>query len=324
MGVLDSAILLGKETTYGTPATLTRGYEGHADALSRQVEYLESTGFRPGLQTIRSDRRKPVLQGAEGDLEVDFLNRGMGLFFDLAFGATSGPTQIGTTGVYETTFTTNATGPVSSATVQVIRSTVEASTQPFTYHGCMATSWTLAAEAGGLVMATLSFDAEDEDTSTAAGTPSYPANARPFDWTQVVVKVDGTPVDFSSFSVEAGNGLKTDRRFLRGSALKKKPVRSEVPELTGTLNGEFRDTDLYSKFVNGDVVALTITATGDTIGATASNFGFELSLPAVMLDGSTPAAALDDVTSQEVPFRVLWDGTNAAASLKITSDDSAL
>ena len=34
MSILDAAIMVGVESTYGTPATLTRAYEGKADTFT--------------------------------------------------------------------------------------------------------------------------------------------------------------------------------------------------------------------------------------------------------------------------------------------------
>ena len=40
--ILDNAIMVGKETTYGTPAVLSRAYEAQADTWAREQEALES------------------------------------------------------------------------------------------------------------------------------------------------------------------------------------------------------------------------------------------------------------------------------------------
>ena len=80
--ILDNAILVGKETTYGTPATLTRAFEAQADTWKREQDALESVGFRAGQQTLRSDRRKQINMGAAGAIELDALTSGLGLLLD--------------------------------------------------------------------------------------------------------------------------------------------------------------------------------------------------------------------------------------------------
>lgn len=320
--VLDAAILVGVESTYGTPAALTRAFEGKADAWKRSQEYLESVGFRGGMHTARSDRRKAVLMGAEGSLEVDFLTKGMGLLLSGLLGTVPTPTLVGTT-AYTQTHATSTDGPSRSYTFQVLRPTSAGALQAFTYHGAVPTGWTLTQEVGSNLALSVDFDAEDEDTVTAAGTPTYPATASPFDWTQAVVSLNSTPTDFSKFEVTADLGMKTDRRFLRGSPLKKKPIRTSVPTFEGSLEGEFEGTSIHALFAAGTIASLSAVWTGSLIEA-SHPFQVTVTLPAVQFTGESPEASLEDVTVQPAPFRVLHDGTNPAITILVKSTDAAL
>lgn len=321
MTILDAAILVGRETTYGTPAPLTRGYEGKADSFKREQEALESTGFRAGLQTVHTDRRRVINMGGAGGLEVDVLSSGMGLLLEAAFGTANvvGTSDGvgGTVAPYTHSFETASEGPATSLTVQVQRPSAEGGVTPFTHHGAVCTSLSLGHEVGGLFSATFEFDFEDVDTATAAGVPTYPDGALPFSWDQATVLVNGVAVDARSFEFTMDNALKTDRRYLRGSALKKRPVRGGLPEMTGTLTTDFEGTALYDLWTAGDIFTVQAQWTLDA-GHTVT-----LDLAACQFDGESPEASMDDLTVHTAPFKVLWNGTDPAAALTVVTDDAA-
>ena len=73
--ILDQVVTVGVESTYGTAQTSTvRSYEAKADTFQRDVEYIQSIGFRRDLQPVRSDRDDTVSLGASGSIECDVLN----------------------------------------------------------------------------------------------------------------------------------------------------------------------------------------------------------------------------------------------------------
>lgn len=320
--ILDNAVLIGKETTYGTPAALTRAYEVQEDAFQRETAYLESVGFRAGMQALRSDRSVPINMGAAGSLKMDWMDAGMGLILDGLLGATAGPTVLSGP-AYGQTHTTNTDGPSNSWTVQVQRVDAAGVVRPFTYHGCVPTAFGIEQSVGGFLSMSVDMDAEDEDTSTAAGSPTYPATASPWNWSQAVVSINGAPTDCLDFSLSAELAMKTDRRFLRGSALKKRPRRAAVPNIEGSVNVELDGLTLYDLHRAGTIVPITVTWTGTNITA-GHNREVVLTLPACQLRGETPKAALEDMTTQAVPFKVLHNGTNPQMTISTKSTDAAL
>ena len=315
--VLDAAVLLGEETTYGTPASLTRAYEAQADTWKRSMTALESVGFRGGAHTVRSDRRRMISQGAAGDISVDWLDRGMGLFLQAMLGSVSGPSS------NEVVLSTGADASSTSFTIQVLRPTDTGTLTPFTYHGCVPTAWSISQATGGFLTCSLSFDSEDEDITTSAGTPSYPTGGQPFDWTQVVVSIDGTDLEaVSSIELSGDLGMKTDRYYLRGSALKAQPKRVSMPTYLGSITTDFTGTGLHSTYIAGDIFDLSAVWTGDTF--TGGTYTVTIEAPACQFDGETPSASMGDMTSATMPFRVLHDGTNPAVTITIESDDASL
>ena len=329
MSILDTAFHIGAESVYGTFLSLTRSYEAKSDPWKRKQSYLESVGFRAGLQAVRSDRRQAINMGAEGSIELDLMNIGMGLLLRDAFGLTTGPTLVsGTT--RDTVFSTTKDGPSTSFSAQMIRPFVDGSSQPFTYKGCVVTGWELNAEAAdgenGFLRWKEDIDSQTEDTSVGAGTAVYPASQVPFNWTMVSTStVGGTPIDFKKLAVKADYKANTDRRFLKTGGLRKQPRIGGVPEYTGELEAEFASLAEYTRFVTGAVVAGQWVWTGAQIDSSPQTFfTATLDIAALQYTGDAPAASLTELPKQPLPFAILDNGSLPAVKLTLRSSDAAL
>ena len=323
--ILDQVVTVGVESTYGTAQTSTvRSYEAKADTFQRDVEYLQSIGLRRDMQTIRSDRDDTISLGATGSIEFDILNKGAGLLLQHVLGSTSGPTQQGSTAAYRSSFATTDTGPTGSYTVQVSRVDSGGTLRPFTYEGCTATGFNIAQELGSNLVFTLNFDAENEQVSTGEATPSYPTDAVPFNYTNTVIAIDGTAAtNFTSFTLDGDLGMKTDRRFLNGTATKGQPKRSAVPSYTGSISAEFKDLTDFNKFAAGTEFSINASWNGASI-VSPYNYEVVISIPVAKFTGSSPVASLDDLTMIDLPFVVLDNGSSAAITMTYTSTDTSL
>ena len=324
--ILDQVVQVAVESTYGTASGATpRAYEAKADTFSRDVEYIDSVGFRRDLQTIRSDRSDTISLGATGSFELDIQNKGLGLLLQHALGTAVAPAQQGSTGAYLQTFSTNDTGPTGSYTAQVSRVDSGGTLRPFTYEGSVITGWDISQDLGAAASMTFNFDSENEQTSTGEFTPAYPSSSDVFVYTDATVEIDDSAITtFTSFSLSADLAMKTDRRFLKGSATKGQPKRSGVPSYTGTISGEFASLTQFAAFVAGTVFKLEFILTmGTAIDAGYYPY-FHITMPACKWTGSTPVASLDDMTTIELPFTVLDNGSDAAVEIKYQSTDTAV
>lgn len=318
---LDASISLGPEAAYGTAATLFKGYEGKADSWKTSREFLESVGFRAGLQTARADRRRIVNMGGEGEIECDVLDAGSSALFAAVFDEYSSAVDTGTT---THTFNTASVGNGKSFTAEMVRPKEDGGVTAFRHVGCAATTFTLSQEVDSQLSLTVGFDFQDVSHGAAPAVAEYPAVAFPYDWTVGLVEVKRgvaawAPIDVTEWSVEGELGLKTDRRFVRNSALKKKPVRAAVPSYSGSLTVEFSSVtlSLYEDFLAGKVLGVRITYVGKTADGDGTVSGLTLTMPAVQFTGESPEASLDDVTTMALPFRVLdpGNGTDDAITL---------
>lgn len=328
MPVLDSGLHIGRETVYGTPVAPTRSYEAYSDAHNRTQEYLTSTGMRSGLHGTRADRRRPINMGATGTIEVDVLNKGMGLLLQAAFGPPVITTPVGGDAARLHTYTTSSGGPTGeSVTAQWARAPVDGALVPFAYHGGKVTSWTfaqeVASEEAGLLKATFEMDYEDETTDQALATPVYPAATAPYGWPDCAITIGGSSVCMRSFSVNGDNNLKTDRRLLcAGSSLKREPVRQGLPTYEGEMAVDFEDVTEYNRFKDGAVFEVVATWTGAIIEGSLPFF-FRITLPAVQYSGSSPEVTNDDLPSVPLPFSVLHNGTVPLVTVAVQTTDIA-
>ena len=276
------------------------------------------------MQTTRSDRYDLVSLGATGTVQVDFLNKGMGLILQHALGASSGPTQQGATASYEATFSTNDTGPTGSYTWQMLRTDSGGTSRCFTYEGAVCTNVSFEAALGSNLNMSLSYDAEEEQTSTGAATPTYVASTTPFPFNTIAIEIDDSAVtNITGVSIDLDLGMRTDRRFLKGSATKSQPRRASVPAYSGTLSAEFSSLSDYNNFVAGGSHKLEVIATQATAIAGSYYPLAHLTMPAVRFEGSSPAASLDDLTTIELPFTILDNGSDAAFSITTQSTDTS-
>ncbi|MEV7402844.1 phage tail tube protein [Streptomyces sp. NPDC091267] len=311
---LDASIGIGREDSYGVLSTVVEGYEGKADSWKTEREFIESVGFRAGMQTARADRRNVVNMGGEGELEVDLLDAGAGSLFLAAFDKVTTTT---TGGVRTTVAETSTDSGSPSFSAQMVRPTVDGTKVAYKHVGCVATEWELSAEVENAVALTVTFDFQDvSHTSVPAQivAPTYPDESYAYDWTRTAITLSragaAVPMDVSKFSLSGDRGMKTDRRFLRANQLKKKPTRNAQPSYEGELEGEFSadSLGLYEAFIAGEVCGLVLDLDGVLPGSS-----LRIECPAIQFTGESPESSVDDVTIHTLPFRVLDPGTGVPA-----------
>lgn len=326
MGVLDAQLHVARETAYGTPITPTRSFEAKADGHKRPPAFLESVGMRPGMQAMRTERRRPINMGAEGAIELDLMNKGLGMFLRAMMGS-SAITQQGATAAWLQAHLSTGDGPVGeSLTVQLGRPPLTGAVLPFTYHGGKVKTWEVTQAVGdgnsGIGKLRLGMDYEDEDTTTVLAAPAYPSGISTYGWPEFAVTVNAAPVDIIEYSVSGDNNLNTERRRARGSVLKREPLRKGLPNYEGRLVVDFENLTQYDRFRGGTVVPIVATWTGAEIAA-GFNFLLRCTLAACQYSGETPEVSLDDEPRQPLPFKVLHNGTDPAVRWEFQSTDTA-
>ena len=151
-----------------------------------------------------------------------------------------------------------------------------------------------------------------------------PSSTSPFPFTTVAIEIDDSAVtNVTGATIDLALGMDTARRFLQGSATKGQPKRSSVPEYSGTLTAEFASLSDYNNFIGGSSHKVEIIATQTTAIDTGLYPYVHITCPAVRFEGSSPQASLDGLTTIELPFKILDNGTDAAVTVATQSTDTS-
>lgn len=207
-----------------------------------------------------------------------------------------------------------------AATIQNVRPATESSRKVWTYIGAKIISWELSHSGDGELMFTPTWHARSESLATAIATASYPSAATFFDFTEAALTIDAVSEAMQGFSLSMNLGLSTDR-YQMGTSAPRNQLVTERPSLTGNLDHEFEDLDLYNAFLNQTAAALVYTATGDTIPSSASPYLLSITLPEVVYDGETPTVDGPGLVDQPIPFTVLDDGSNEPITVVYDTDE---
>jgi hypothetical protein len=315
-----------KETTYGSPVTVTRFFEFNSESGQVQVGRVDSTGMRAGQRVQRSDRRVPYIVGATNTFNLDVLSAGFGWWLELICGS------IATTGPVDTTVYSHAAtiGDLAGKmfTAQVGVPLVGTSVvQPKTLHGGKVTAATFSCNAGEALKASIECDFEDLEFDTSLAVASYPAAANePITFLGGTCEIADSAVDITSFSVKITNPLKTDRRYLRGSGLKKQPLENDLRKIEVTLGCDWESTTHQARVLSasaaGAQAKLELFNSGLlTIGG-AQKAGLDIVIPVVMFDGDTPTVGGPDLVPQSLKGIGLHDGSNSPITMTYRSTDS--
>ncbi len=323
MTTMDTQLGVKDESTYGTPVTVDRFFEYNAWGVKLQTGRTESGGMRSGMRTQRSDRQEPYRIGATGTMELEVPTKGFGFWLKHMLGSvsTAGPTDSNYT---HTAIEGSLLGDFFTA--QVNKPFHPAGTsQPHTYHGGKIPSWELACDVDGVLMFNATLDFEDEDTSTALASASYPTDYRVFTFAGASVTIDAGSIEVRDFRCGADLGLNVDRRYLRGSSLKKEPTEETMRVYSASFMVDHTDLTVYN-FFRDAAAANTVGAIEATFNGPVAHGGTtlpslvvtipEFRFDQVDFDISGPDGLVDSVAGVG-----LDDGTNSPMTIAYTTTD---
>lgn len=298
---LAAQLGLVEETVYGTFVAPARWFEFVSESFAMEIERLESAGIRGGTRVLPSSRWASGQKTVTGDVELETTTTNLGILFEHAFGGVATVNDLAT--AYTHTFTPDDL-PVGGLAVQVGRPDTSAAgtVHPFSYLGGRIASWSLEGAVGEIGKLGVSFLFQDEDTSEALGTPSYPANEL-LVFTQATLEIAAAAVDVRAVTFNGDNGLVADR-FKLGSDLAEEPLEgSPMRTYDGTIDAHFDTLAAYTRFVAGAEAVLEFKFEGAEI-ETAHNFSIIVNAN-VRFDGETPTVGGPDELVQNLPFKVV-------------------
>lgn len=324
MTSMDAQLGVVNEGSYGTPGTPSRFFEFTSENIAAAHGRTASSGMRPGRRAQHSERWEPYKLGAAGPIVLDVPTKGFGFWLEHMLGSVS------TGAVVDSNYTHTATqGSLfgTSFTAQLNRPFYPSGTaQPHTFHGGKLTSWELGCDVEGVLVATLNPDFEDEDTSTALATASYASDWRVFSWAGASLTFDAGAVDVQNLRFSCDLGLKTDRRYLRGSDLKKEPTESAFRQYGWSLTVDHDALTNYDRYRSSTRVGAQVAIVGTFDGPVAHGGStlprLEVTIPLGRVDQANHSVqgpeglmdqlagiALDDVSQS--PMTVTYRTTDA-------------
>lgn len=255
---LDRAVIIKKESTFGTYPTVDRALEyldGDTSINAKPNIYV-GQGLRAGALLPDGSRRVITKYNTEGSLGVECLAKGQGTLWEILMG--SGASNLVSTGVYQQVFTMAAQIPPFSIQEQWflvgtdLVDTFTAAT--YTTYGAMVTDWELSMTEDVAVLK-VNFAGRKTDTAQSAVAVTLPSTAtQPLSranlsfstgtltaaTTTALASATTAVTGFDSIAVKVNNNLNLDRPG--SSGLRGKPVPAGPREIEVTISGlEHRD-----------------------------------------------------------------------------------
>jgi hypothetical protein len=334
---IDSSIGIALETTYGTGVTVTKFPEFLSETFEWKPTFIQSAGFRPGSRVARNERRALGKNYAEGDLELECVTKGLGVFFNALLGSVTNTLVSGT--AWQQVHTLGA-DPLNSYTIQKgIPLLGGGAVQPHTFTGSVCTKGEIKAATGDTVKLKTSWNAQAVNTATAYAAPSYVANNEVFNFTQGAITLGGAVTMPTSNTLATGGtvvnnvldfSLAIDNKldvngyvFGNGGKQGRKPVLGGLTDFKGKITAEFDSVTLRDAFLNQTALALVLTFTSTTVISAGVSPVLQIVLPAIKLNGDIPNATMG-VVKQTIDFDVLDNGTNPPIYVVIRTADTTV
>lgn len=337
----DCSIGLGEESDYGTGVTVSKFPEFLDEKLVWNPTFVQGAGMRVGSRVARASRRGLGKQSAGGDINLELVTKGMGVFFKALFGAVTSTAVPGQSGVFQHLFTPATTEPLPSFTIQKgIPTLGGGATTPMTFNGAVCKSGELSAATGDIVKLKTAWDAREVRTDVAYAAPSYAVNPELLTFIHGTIKVGGTVIpptttalasggtaaaNISSFSFSWDNKI-DDKGFNFGNAGKRgrRPVTDGLAELKGKIVAEYSDTVLRDAYLAQQQLSIVLTfQTSLTIGTSAKPT-LEITIPVVVLEGELPSASGGKVVEQSIDFTGLDGLSGSPIYVAIVSTDTTV
>jgi hypothetical protein len=302
--------------------TPDRAYEFLDESLVWTPTIVQGEGLRVGSYMPRSARRVvPTGQGG-GDITMEIMSKGFGYWWNACVG--NGVATLVSAATYQHNFTWNK--QPSSLTVQKSSIRADGTVDPFTFKGCMVTSWELTFANSGLVTLKVSLDIGDYDTATGFASLTYATTPNLFhfaNWslstgaftapTTTALPSAPTPLTgVRSLTISANRNPVDDRFNALGTGRKDQPIGTQF-DVTGSLEIEYTSTTQRDAYLAQTAQCLVSTVTAGSLGT--GNETLCVALPEIKIDpsGAVPQANGTGLIVQTIPFTVLDNLTAAQA-----------
>lgn len=316
---LDASIGISvPESTYGTGVTVTKFPEFLSETFDWKPTFVQGQGFRVGSRVARNERRSLGKNWVEGDLELECVTKGLGVFFNALMGSSTSTLVSGS--AYQQVHTLTHSDPLPSFTIQKgIPLLGGGAAQAITMAGAVVSKGELSAKTGEIVTLKTSWNAKSITTATGYAAPSYIVGNEVFTFVQGAITIGGSVTNPTATALASGGTVVADvldfdlqidnkidaNGFTFGGAgqQSRRPVVG-MAAVTGTMTIEFDATTMLAAYLAQTGLALVLTFTSATVISAGVSPVLQVVCPLVKLEGDTPNAT-NGVVKQTVPFTVL-------------------
>lgn len=307
-----------KETTWGTPVTVSRFPDGVTSVVGEPVVGKpQAFGIKPGALSPSSVDFQPVLKGGEGSFSFAPGISGFGIFLEWAMGSYTvgaGPTR------YAHVFK-RASTLGKSFTVQIGRNYVtQGSDATLTFAGAKCDSMVLSCDVDGLLTSDFTWASKAPVTNVSRATASYAATQEFFSWHTCTLTVGGASVNAQGFTLNVNNNLRADRYRLNSAGIMEEPL--QIPPLNDTITLRGVTFDSLTHY-NRVAAALAASAKAAIViglaGTTDATSLFSISISdAIALSAPVSMSADDWELTQDLEFACMSPTSGTDTQVKIT------
>lgn len=319
---LGAQMGIAPETTYGTYVAPTRFIEFTKESLALKKTTAQSAGIAAGRLLALSSRRVLTRKEAQGSIELEVTNKGMGLLLQALMGTSVTPVQQGAGAAYLQTHTL-ASVAGKSLTVQVgVPLTTGAVTRK-NFLGCKITSGEFSCEVGGMLTGSFEIDGRDVEETSVLAAASY-SNQAPFHFGQMAVKAGAfgaeTALDgIRKMSCKIERPQDVERFYANAAALKAEPIENDQVKISGTIETDYVATTLDDLHTSDGATSMVWEFVGANIESTYYDT-FRVTLPAIRLDEGPPVVDGFGVVKPSFNYVGLYDGTTQPTIEYISTD----
>jgi hypothetical protein len=319
---LGAQIGISAESTYGTFVAPTKFIEFTKESLALKKTTAQSAGIAAGRLMALSARRVLTRKEAQGTLEMEVTNKGMGLPLQTLMGTSVTPVQQAASTAYLQTHTL-ASVAGKSLTIQKGVPLTSGTVTDKSFVGCKITSGEFSCGVGEMLTASFEIDGKDCDEAQTLAAASYSAMS-PFHFGQMALKTGTfgaeTALDgIRKVSVKIERPQDVDRFYANQSALKREPIENDQVKITGTLETDYVGTALDDLHTSDGGTSLVWEFIGPIIASTYAET-FRITLPVVKLDEGPPVVDGFGVVKPSFNFTALYDLTNLPKIEYISTD----
>ncbi|WP_055526007.1 phage tail tube protein [Streptomyces graminilatus] len=322
---LGAQLGISAESTYGTFVAPSKFIEFTKESLVLKKTTAQSAGIAAGRLLALSSRRVITRKEAGGAVDLEIVNKGMGLLIQALMGTTVTPVQQGATAAYLQTHTLADTAG-KSLTIQKGVPLTSGTVTDKTFVGCKVTSGEFSCGVGEMLTGSFEIDGKDCDEGQTLAAASY-SNMAPFHFGQMALKT-------GTFGAEAAlDGIRkvsckierpqdTERFYANQSALKKEPISNDQVKISGSLDSDYVATTLDDLHTSDGATSMVWEFVGPLIASTFFET-FRITLPAIRLNEGPPSVDGFGVVKPTFQYEGLFDGTNQP-KIEIISTDVTL